>query len=389
MKSSDSDSPPSSRSHHGKILLVDDEPEPLRATARVLRHAGYSVDTADNGKSATAAIASTEYDTIVSDISMPTMDGIELLRFMREHDEDIPVILVTGAPAVETAVQALEHGAYKYLVKPVSADRLEEVLQKAVRMRQMARIRREAVEVLGAIPDQGLKDSFKSAMQTLWIAYQPIVHKSGALYGYEALLRSREPALPHPGAVLDAAEKLDKLDDLGRRVRELAAGPVTGNDKVGTLFVNLHPRDLEDEELVSPDSPLAQIASRVVLEITERASVESINDLRGRVAKLRDTGYRIAVDDLGAGYAGLTSFALLEPEIVKIDMSLVRDVDRLPVKQRLIESMTSLCREMGIMVVGEGVETAAERDTLLSLGCDLLQGYFMSKPAEPFPEFNW
>jgi EAL domain-containing protein (putative c-di-GMP-specific phosphodiesterase class I) len=164
---------------------------------------------------------------------------------------------------------------------------------------------------------------------------------------------------------------------------------VTPTSGAGILFVNLHPRDLEDDDLVAPDAPLARIARQVVLEITERASVESISDLRNRVARLRETGYRIAVDDLGAGYAGLTSFALLEPEIVKIDMTLVRDVDRQPVKQRLIGSITSLCREMGIMVVGEGVETAAERDMLVELGCDLFQGYFISKPEKPFPPFRW
>jgi EAL domain-containing protein (putative c-di-GMP-specific phosphodiesterase class I) len=126
-----------------------------------------------------------------------------------------------------------------------------------------------------------------------------------------------------------------------------------------------------------------------VLEITERASIDSIQDLRQRVARLRETGYRIAIDDLGAGYAGLTSFALLEPEIVKIDMTLVRDVDRLEVKQRLIASITSLCTEMGILVVGEGVETQAERDTLIQLGCDLFQGYFIAKPGPAFPKRNW
>jgi EAL domain-containing protein (putative c-di-GMP-specific phosphodiesterase class I) len=383
-----SDAPSSSvRLPSGRVLLVDDEPEPLRATARVLRRAGYEVVAVESGEAASSVIPGGNFDAIVSDISMPRMDGIELLQLMRAHDEDVPVVLVTGAPAVETAVQALEHGAFKYLVKPVTPERLEEVVQKAVRMRRMAKIRREAVHVLGKMPDDELEESFKSAMKSLWIAYQPIVRNDGQLYGYEALLRSAEPKLPHPGAVIDAAEKLDRLNELGRRVRGRAATPMTDSDAM--LFVNLHPHDLEDEELTSPDSPLAGIASRVVLEITERASVESVQDLRGKVSKLRETGYRIAVDDLGAGYAGLTSFALLEPEIVKIDMTLVRDVDRQPVKQRLIEAITSLCREMGIMVVCEGVETGAERDALLNLGCELFQGYYIAKPDRPFPSFKW
>ena len=374
----------------GRILIADDEPELLRALSRLLRGSGYEVDTAANGHDALSSIARTTYDAVLSDIAMPGLDGIELLKALEEQRSDVPVILVTGAPAVETAIEALEHGAYKYLLKPVDPERLEEVVQKAVQLSQMARIRREAAAmVASAAADPALQASFDSAMASLWMAYQPIVRANGTLYGHEALLRSREPKLPHPGAVLDAAEKLDRLSDLGRRVRTLAAAPVASQADSGMLFVNLHPCDLEDPELTSPDSALARIADRVVLEVTERASLASIQDLRQRVVTLRQTGYRIAIDDLGAGYAGLTSFALLEPEIVKIDMTLVRDVDRQPMKQRLVRSITSLCAEMGIEVVGEGVETEAERDTLVELGCDLLQGYYLARPAEPFPAFRW
>src|SRR5207249_3254913 len=98
---------------------------------------------------------------------------------------------------------------------------------------------------------------------------------------------------------------------------------------------------------------------------------------------------RIAVDDLGAGYAGLSSFAQLEPEVVKLDMTLVRDAPGSLTKQRLIRSMVTLCDEMGLTVVAEGVETAAERDVLVALGCHLLQGYLLGRPGRPFPEVTW
>ncbi len=96
--------------------------------------------------------------------------------------------------------------------------------------------------------------------------------------------------------------------------------------------------------------------------------------MRSRVAALREMGFRIAVDDLGAGYAGLTSFAQLEPEVVKLDMSLVRDVHISSTKQKVIRSMTSLCRDMGMLVVAEGVETCDERDTLVELGLRSVSG---------------
>jgi EAL domain-containing protein (putative c-di-GMP-specific phosphodiesterase class I) len=111
-----------------------------------------------------------------------------------------------------------------------------------------------------------------------------------------------------------------------------------------------------------------------------------VKDVRARIAALREIGFRIAVDDLGAGYAGLTSFALLEPEIVKLDMTLVRDVHQSATKRKLIRSMAELCKDMGMLVVAEGVETVEERDCLVELGCDLLQGYYFAKPGKPFPE---
>lgn len=92
---------------------------------------------------------------------------------------------------------------------------------------------------------------------------------------------------------------------------------------------------------------------------------------------------------LGAGYAGLTSFVSLEPELVKLDMSLVRDADKSSTKRKLIRSMATLCRDLGITVVAEGVETVAERDVVMELGCELLQGYLLAKPGKPFPDFTW
>ena len=107
-----------------------------------------------------------------------------------------------------------------------------------------------------------------------------------------------------------------------------------------------------------------------------------------RMAQLRAMGYRIAVDDLGAGYAGLTSFAQLEPEVVKVDMSLVRGIDGSPTKQKLLESIIGLCRDLKIQIIAEGIETEPERDTLVRLGGDLCQGYLFAHPGRPFPVPN-
>jgi EAL domain-containing protein (putative c-di-GMP-specific phosphodiesterase class I) len=118
-----------------------------------------------------------------------------------------------------------------------------------------------------------------------------------------------------------------------------------------------------------------------VLEITERASLDCVADVSERIQALRRMGYRIAVDDLGAGYAGLTSLAALSPDIVKIDMALIRDLDHDDVKRKLVRSIAGVCRELDIRVVAEGIERPGERDAAAASGCDLLQGYLLGRPA--------
>jgi EAL domain-containing protein (putative c-di-GMP-specific phosphodiesterase class I) len=224
----------------------------------------------------------------------------------------------------------------------------------------------------------------------MWMAYQPIVsigrHRSVA---YEALMRTSEPALPNPGAVIDAAQRLDRLNDLGLRVRSLVAASLPDAPHDALVFVNLHARDLLDPELSSESAPLSSFARRVVLEITERAALDNVTDYEARVKLLRDLGFRIAIDDMGAGYAGLTSFATLEPEFVKLDMSLIRGIHTSDVRQKLVASMISLCGEMDKGIIAEGIEVADERDQLSALGCDWMQGYLFAKPQRPFPTATW
>jgi EAL domain-containing protein (putative c-di-GMP-specific phosphodiesterase class I) len=211
------------------------------------------------------------------------------------------------------------------------------------------------------------------------MAYQPIVAwRTREVIAYEALVRSSEASLPHPGALFHAAESLGELGTLGRAIRALSPGPFA--DRNERLFLNLHAHDLMDDDLFSATSELTAMAHRVTLEITERASLEGLSGVPRRIADLRAMGFTIAIDDIGAGYAGLTSFAQLEPDVAKLDMSLIRDVHRVPTKQRLIRSFREICDDLGIVLVCEGVETREERDCMLELGCDVFQGYLFGRP---------
>jgi EAL domain-containing protein (putative c-di-GMP-specific phosphodiesterase class I) len=372
------------------VLIVDDEPGICRSLDRVLRAASFEVTTTTDPMKAIEAIMQTSFDVILSDVMMPGMSGVDLLRVLRAYDLDVPVILMTGNPTLETAVEALSLGALQYLPKPTPNDVVVKAVERASQLHRMAIMKREALKLLEQANTEAgdrasLVTSFEHALQTMWMAFQPIV-AGNRTFGYEALMRTNEPSLPHPGAVLSAAETLGRLEDLGRKTRTLSAEAFARAPADAALFVNLHTRDLLDAEIYESSSPLGKIAERVVLEVTERAALDAVKDVVGRIAVLRYQGFRIAIDDLGAGYAGLASFAALEPEIVKLDMSLVRDVDQSAVRRRLIESMTGLCKEMKIQVVAEGVETTEEQACVRDAGCDLFQGYLFAKPGPPFPK---
>jgi EAL domain-containing protein (putative c-di-GMP-specific phosphodiesterase class I) len=374
-----------------RVLLVDDDPTVLRATQKVLASLGCSVDTAPNGRVGLTLVESVTFDVIVTDVSMPEMDGLEFLRAVRRRDLDVPVILTSGAPALDAAVQAIEYGAFRYLVKPLESKTLDEAVQRAARLHRMARLKRQAMELAGitakSLGDRAsLEARFGSSLERLWMAYQPIVNwKERRVFGYEALLRSSEPTLPSPPEILDAAERLGRLYDLGRVIRRRVAEEAVHAPAGIKFFVNLHASDLNDDELFELASPLARIADRVVLEITERASLETVKNVDQRIKKLRDLGFVVAIDDLGSGYAGLTSFALLDPALAKLDMSLIRGIDTQPRKQAIVRSMCALCAELGVLVVAEGVEQAGERDMIATLGCDLLQGYLFARPQRGLP----
>jgi EAL domain-containing protein (putative c-di-GMP-specific phosphodiesterase class I) len=300
------------------------------------------------------------------------------------------VIIVTGNPSLESAVAVIEYGGFRYLRKPFDTRAFVDTVREAAAMHRLAVLKRRALELCesGALLGDraGLEANFDSALEHLWIAFQPIMRwPEQELYGHEALVRSTTPTLSTPQLLFDAALRLGRLRELGRRIRAAIAHDLRAAPPEGLVFVNLHASDLADDELLSDSAPLAAHARRVVFEITERASLDSVSDVRGRIAVLRKLGFRIAVDNLGAGYAGLSSFSQLTPDIAKLDMSLVRGIDASPDKSKIVASMIAVCKhELNTRVICEGVETPAERDALRALGADLLQGYLFGRPGATF-----
>ncbi len=225
--------------------------------------------------------------------------------------------------------------------------------------------------------------------------YQPILDfKSGSILGWEALSRGPEgSSFRSPVILFETAEQLGRLFALERLCRESAirnAGQLSDGQK---LFLNIHPKTMADPEFTPGKTlELMQQAGlspdNVVFEITERHSVQEFDLFYRTLDHYRSQGFRIAVDDAGAGYAGLTMIAELQPEYIKLDKSLIDKIHKDPVKRALVETTVTFADKIGSRIIAEGIETKAQAVCLKDIGVHCGQGYFLARPAAPKPELT-
>lgn len=217
------------------------------------------------------------------------------------------------------------------------------------------------------------------------MVYQPIVRmEDHHICAYEALVRCAQKELRSPHMLFNVAEQGDRVWPLSRLLRRMALRAVPDLPPETQMFINLHPGDFSDPDILEPEGPLAVNAGRVVCEVTERAAIPDMEGFREKLSALRGFGARIAVDDLGSGYSALNLVAELAPDFIKIDMTLIRGIDESPVRQNLIRNILAFASDMNATVVAEGVETRSELETLRNLGCHLVQGYYLAVPSPPF-----
>jgi EAL domain-containing protein (putative c-di-GMP-specific phosphodiesterase class I) len=374
-----------------RVLLAEHDPLLLQAHGQALTKAGFVVDYAGSGEEAVGLLLANAYDSLVTDIGLPSGDGVSNLQAMHRSDPDVPVVLLAGARSADAAQAAVELAVSRLLIQPVSATQLQDAVVQSARTHRVLVLRRMAVELASAAwspaeDRRSLREVFDRAMQSLWIAYQSVLSwKHQQSVACEALLRSSEPAMANPCVLLSAAERLGRMAELGRAVRDLVAADVPGAPG-GLVFVNLHGNDLLDEHLYDPGAPLSRVADRVVLEISERTQVASIPGIETRMARLRNLGFRIGLDNLGAGALDLRALTVLQPEFVKYDMSLVRGIDSSPTRRKVVSAITTLLGQMDVKVIATGIESDLECSTLVLLGVDLMQGYWYARPAPLLPQ---
>lgn len=210
--------------------------------------------------------------------------------------------------------------------------------------------------------------------------FQPIVDlASGTTVGMEALARF-PTMVGGPAVVFADAWSLGVGAELELKAARAAVEQLSRLPRDMYLSVNASPELITSGALLDA-LPRGTAVERLVVEVTEHAVVEDYDELLPAVNDLRDRGVRLAVDDLGAGFSGLSGILQVEPDVLKLDATLVRDVDGVSSKQALVSALVGFAARTGPCVVAEGVETAAALQVLQQLGVGFGQGYHLGRPA--------
>jgi EAL domain-containing protein (putative c-di-GMP-specific phosphodiesterase class I)/GGDEF domain-containing protein len=219
---------------------------------------------------------------------------------------------------------------------------------------------------------------------SVYIEYHPIViTESAEVYGYEALARAHNRGLRSPEVMFGVAEEANLIWELSRLCRRRAIEGVDSNlEPHQLLFLNIDPHDFRDPSFraLDVDDLGVDHPERIVLEITERTAITDYPKFQTYLKAFRERGFRFAVDDAGSGYAGLGSIANLSPDYIKLDISLISNIDSNFMKQNLVETMVQFANDHGIKVIAEGVEREEEYETVKRLGVHLTQGFLFHNP---------
>ncbi len=217
--------------------------------------------------------------------------------------------------------------------------------------------------------------------------FQPIISgKTGETIAYEALMRVSLPMITNPGQVMELAREEGCLHEIERITMFKSAesylflereGLISGKEK---LFVNSvasqHMTEAESKEYMRR---FTSLQSRLVVEITEEEGMDSSAlEIKRNTLGLQGN---FALDDYGSGYSNEKNLIDLSPAYIKVDISIIRDIDKSQDKQQIVSNIVSYAHGRNMQIVAEGMETAAELETVLALGVDLLQGYFLARPA--------
>ena len=391
----------------GHVLIVDDEKGLRELYAMIAHELGFTVSQAGDKNQALKCYAERKPTAILLDLTMPGGDGVEILRDLAQAECDAPINLVSGQDqrvlaTAERLGKSLGLLMRDSLQKPVSLDVLEAALQQT-RSQQGLRERRERFQLPPRpqwLSVARLQEALDKHEFTVYL--QPKVKLQGpvdrAVCGCEALVRWQHPehGLVPPGSFIPFAEESGLIGAMTERLFDFVISMQTQWLAQGMhcpIALNLSPLQLTDLSL--PDRFARAIDASAVdpsllsFEVTEQAAMSDIEKATEILTRLRLKGFSVSLDDFGAGYSSLAELYRLPLSEIKLDRSLIVDLDSDRDARVVVRALSALAEKLGIPVCAEGIETDPQLRFLRSIGCATGQGYLFAEPmpSERFIEF--
>lgn len=365
-----------------KILLIENDKKFLHCATDLLKSHNYSVDIACSGADALLRMHHTPHLVLIS-YFLPDMRGMEICKQIRADKRwhGVPILVLTDSMISLEEMESLYIYGDDHIAKPCDPDELLARIEIALRHKITDQSPEEKEVVIHELNNILKEERIVPYFQPIYAA------PSLEILGVEALSRPvTSTSLSNPELFFRAALAFGVYTDIEKMAWRKAFEQWQERLGQGKLFLNCTPyfignNSMDQEFFVG----LGIDPQRVVLELTERTAIHNHEIFIGKLNELRNLGMKIAVDDVGSGFASLDTVAEVRPDYVKIDLKLIRDINFDSLKRNIVQSIITFCRQSNIMTVAEGIEEKAELEIVLDLGVDAVQGYLLGKPS---PEIN-
>jgi len=369
------------REEKPRLLIVDDDRE-IRDILVEFLGRSYDCLALTSAEAALSAMTTQRFDVIMTDIAMPRMTGLEMVRHIISHAPDSVIVMISGQLTIECAIEAMRAGAFDYITKPFELSEVAAVTRRALdRRKRIAPCEQSAGELLAAMDNQEFV-----------VYYQPQVEiQNRSLVGVEALVRWKHGrlGLRSPTDFIPLAEKTGAIIPLGELVLRAACAQARRwyDSKLRNfrVAVNVSPQQLRQADF---PATIARVLDEFALEapyleaeVTETSFMHDAESSVHTLRKLREMGVRIAIDDFGTGYSSLSYLKRLPIDSVKLDASFVKDATTDPDDAALVMAIITLAHNLRLRVIAEGIETEEQLAFLRLLRCDEGQGFLFGRPV--------